>query len=243
MDIPEDLTASTVLPRLLNVRSRADSLVASIAETVARDIVEGTLTEGADLNSVELAKRFSTSRTPVREALMLLEREGLVNISARKRPRVAVLEIGQVQEIYRLRAALYSMVAARVAEQAPAADLLGMRQDLARMGRAADAADVTSMFWANVSFHERASNAAGDLTLKRTLDSLGVQVLRLRHHSLSLPGRAHHSFHDHIRLLQAYEENDADLASALARSIVVTAFNAMNHQGKSIHMTSRTAGG
>ena len=47
---------------------------------------------GADLNSVELATRFGTSRTPVREALMLLEKEGLVEIPPRRRPRVCAYQ-------------------------------------------------------------------------------------------------------------------------------------------------------
>jgi DNA-binding GntR family transcriptional regulator len=55
------------------------SPVAGIVDWVARGIIEGRLLAGNDLNSVDLAKRFEVRRTPVREALFVLRREGLVD--------------------------------------------------------------------------------------------------------------------------------------------------------------------
>lgn len=216
-----------LMRRLLAVSDRSAALVTLIAESVALDIIEERLQPGTDLNSVELARRFSCSRTPVREALMLLERGGLVDIPARRRPRVAGLAFDRIEEIYRLRSELYSLVSERVARHAGPAHLTALRHELAKMSRAANTGDLSGYFWANVSFHECASDAASDLTLKRTLDSLGVQVLRLRHYSLSLPNRMMLSLEDHERLVRAYREHDASLAGALARSIVVRAFEAM----------------
>ncbi len=55
-----------VLARILDRSNQKDSLVRSIAEAVGRQIIEGHLNPGADLNSVELSRKFNTSRTPVR---------------------------------------------------------------------------------------------------------------------------------------------------------------------------------
>ncbi len=76
---------SSRMRRTLRLDDRREPKVAEIAEWIAIGIVEGDLAPGQDLNSVDLAKRFGTSRTPVREALMLLEQEGLVSIQARRR--------------------------------------------------------------------------------------------------------------------------------------------------------------
>src|SRR5215470_19376014 len=92
--------------------------VAEIVDWVARGIIEGRLKPGDDLNSVDLAKRFSVSRTPVREALFVLSREGLVDWSPRRRPRVSTLNIKNVREIYHLRAVLYAQVSYAIVEQA-----------------------------------------------------------------------------------------------------------------------------
>lgn len=82
-----DVSSNSTLD--LDLDEPRDSLVGKIAADIARAIADGDLLPGADLNSVELAARFGTSRTPVREALMLLEKEGLVEIPPRRRPRVA----------------------------------------------------------------------------------------------------------------------------------------------------------
>src|SRR5579872_4823367 len=88
-----------------------DSLVGGIATAIAGDIVSGRLRAGDDLNSVELARRFESSRTPVREALLLLEKEGLVEIESRRRPHVKRWTRSEVRELYLVRSALYALVA------------------------------------------------------------------------------------------------------------------------------------
>ena len=95
------------------------SLVGNIAATIASDIVAGRLRAGADLNSDELARRFQTSRTPVREALLMLEKEGLVEIESRRRPRVKRWTRSEVRELYLVRAALYALVAELIVANAP----------------------------------------------------------------------------------------------------------------------------
>src|SRR4051812_42032031 len=93
---------------------KLDGVVRRIAVTVAMAIVEGELAGGADLNSVDLARQFSSSRTPVREALLVLDREGLVEIPPRKRPRVRGLTLTEVRDMYELRACLYGLVSRRI---------------------------------------------------------------------------------------------------------------------------------
>jgi DNA-binding GntR family transcriptional regulator len=222
-----EAAAASPLARLLRLDDRGDSLVATISEWVGRGIIEGRLQPGDDLNSVELARRFKTSRTPVREALMLLEKEGLVEIPARRRPRVAEATLDVVREIYAIRANLHGLVAERVAELADEASIAELKALVDTMATAADEGDVDRYFWANVTFHERAAEAAGNPTLQRILDSLGLRVLQLRHRSMSLPERLHESVADHQRLVRAFEEHDPLLANALARSLVLGALAAL----------------
>lgn len=217
---------SSRLKRLLRVADRGDSLVATISEWVGLGIIEGRLRAGDDLNTVELARRFNTSRTPVREALVLLEKEGLVEIPARRRPRVAETSPSQLREIYLVRATLHALVAELVAGTADEAQVAELRSLVDAMGAAAgDGLD--RYFWANVAFHERTTEIAANATLKQIIDSLGLRVLQLRHRSLSLPHRLDQSLADHRRLVRAFEEGDGRLAAALARSIVLSALAAL----------------
>jgi DNA-binding GntR family transcriptional regulator len=208
------------LLRVLGRGGQENGLVDAMTISLATDIIEGRLRPGDDLNSVELARAFSTSRTPVREALLTLQRVGFVEITPRRRPRVARFTLQEVRELYELRALLYGAVSEGVVKAATEEDLERLRGHLASLGEASANEDVDSYFWFNVQFRNCEASITGNRTLQRTLDGLGLRTLQLRHMSLSRPGRLALSFADHERLVRAYEDRDARLAVALTRSLV-----------------------
>ena len=223
-----DKNAATSLATSATPLEEADSpRVAEIVEWVARGIIEGRLRPGDDLNSVDLAKRFSVSRTPVREALFVLSREGLVDWSPRRRPRVSTLNIKDVREIYQLRAVLYAQVSYAIVEQANDDDIAALWRAHKRLADVAARDDVDGYFWANVAFRDEELRVSRNHIFKEVLDTLKMRTNRLRHLSTSLPGRLQRSCADHQRLCEAYEERDGTLAAALNRSIVLGALNAI----------------
>ncbi|MCP9955582.1 GntR family transcriptional regulator [Actinomadura madurae] len=225
-----DQETHLALSRLLRLRDRREPLVVQIAEWVGAGIIEGRLEPGQDLNSVDLSRRFDTSRTPVREALMLLEQEGLVEIKARRRPRVAAPTLEGIRDIYQVRRQLLSMLAGLLVERATDTELAGLRTRIERMRSLADAGDVDAYFWDHVQLQERMTEIAGNTTLKQMLDSLALRTLMLRHLSLTRPGRLAHSVDDQERLIQACEERDRELASALIAGATVRALRAVEEQ-------------
>jgi DNA-binding GntR family transcriptional regulator len=219
------------LLRVLGRGGEEQSLVNAMTVSIATDIIEGRLTPGDDLNSVELARSFSTSRTPVREALFALQREGFVEIPPRRRPRVARFTIQEVRELYELRAVLYGAVSSGVVEKATEDDLERLRGHLTSLEHATRRNDVDSYFWINVQFRNCEASITGNATLHRVLDSLGLRTLQLRHMSLSRPGRLARSYADHERLVRAYEDRDERLAIALTRSLVVRGLATIERSG------------
>lgn len=201
--------------------------VAEIVDWVARGIIEGRLSSGDDLNSVDLAKRFNVSRTPVREALFVLSREGLVDWSPRRRPRVSTVKLKDVREIYQLRAILYAQVSAAIVEHATDSDIQSLWDAHHRLADVAARGDVDGYFWANVEFRDEELRVCGNGIFKEVLDSMRMRTNRLRRLSTSLPGRLQRSCDDHQRLCQAYSERDGVLAAALNRSIVLSALQAI----------------
>lgn len=212
---------SEILSRVLNLSNQKDSLVMGIAEEIGCAIIEGRLLPGENINSVELSKRFQTSRTPVREALMLLEKGGLVEMPPRKRPRISSLNLAEVREIYQVRANLLGLVAELIVASASDDQIQLLRQPLEEMKIAAAKNDLDAYFGPNVDFQDIETRICGNRIVKRILDSLMLQMLRLRHLSLQQPGRIQQSLADHERLLRAYIERDAELAIALNRGIVL----------------------
>jgi DNA-binding GntR family transcriptional regulator len=220
-----------MLRRMLDADRADSSLVDRIVQDVAIRIIDGRLPPGTDVNSVELAKRYRSSRTPVREALLTLQREGLVDIPARRRPRVAPVTLAQARELYEVRASLHGLVSELIVRGADDAGLEVLRAWHDRLRVDADRGDVDAYFWHNVAFRQAEAEAAGNRQLARMLGSLGLRTLQLRHVSLSRPGRLHRSMYDHERLLAAYADRDAALAVALTRSIIMAGLRAIEESG------------
>lgn len=221
---------SDVLGRMLGERSET-SLVDKMVEDLAMRIIDGRLPPGADVNSVELAKQYGSSRTPVREALLTLQREGLVDIPARRRPRVTLVTLSQVREMYEVRASLHGLVSELIVEAADDRGLATLRGWQDQLRGDAERSDVESYFWHNVAFRQAEAEIAGNRQLTRLLSTLGVRTLQLRHLSLSFPGRLDRSVEDHDRLLAAYGERDAPLAVALTKSIIMAGYRAIEASG------------
>ncbi len=194
------------------------SLVAQIACEIGAEIVEGVIQPGHDLNTVDLARRYQTSRTPVREALILLENEGLVDIPPRKRPRAHSHSMVEVREIYRTRTVLFELMATDLAARATEQDVELLSDITRRMEQAVALNDAIAFMWLSVDFHDHDTRLSGNATAKRIHDSLLLRTLSLRRLSLSQSGRLERSLDNHIQLVKAYEAHDAHMAGAILRA-------------------------
>lgn len=214
--------------RLLKLEERREPAVAQVATWVGLGIVEGRLTPGQDLNSVDLAKRFQSSRTPVREALMLLESEGLVEMRARKRPRVASFTPERVQEIYFVRQHLLALIGGLAAENVTDPEIADLRTRLDRMSELAAAGDTDAYFWGHVDLQSRLLGIAGNEVLAGILDSLALRTLVLRRASLARPGRLETSLSYQTQILDALEARDGELTGMLLARMASTAHAAID---------------
>ena len=132
-------------------------------------------------------------------------------------------------EIYRVRANLLELIAGDIARDVSLDDIRTLQPIMQVMETASKAGDVNAYFWANIDFHERNTELAGNRTVKKIVDSLLLRTLRLRRISLSQPGRLQKSYEDHERLCRAYEDRDPTLAAALIRSNHVTGLSVLEN--------------
>lgn len=152
--------------------------LASVITTQVRDrVLDGTYPPGTQLNEVELATRFATSRGPVREALQRLVQTGLLLSAPHKGITVRALTPEDLTDLYFARAALERAAVLRLTDRgAPAALLALLDQDVRRMALAvADHrwADVSS---ADLAFHNHIVDAAGSPRLSQMYASLADQT-------------------------------------------------------------------
>lgn len=204
---------------LFSVDDRSNSLVGSIVESVGRAIIEGELKPGTDLNSVELAQRFHASRTPVREALMILEKEGLVTILPRRRPFVAAISADEVRDIFVVRANLFGLAVGQIVERATDEQLCRIEEAERVQVAALQSGDVDAAFWAIMNFEDMLIEFSGNLVLKRTLAPIRIRTLRLLRLFLESDRVREARSADTHRMVQALRERDADLAVELYRYV------------------------
>lgn len=95
----------------------------SIYEQLRTDILKCRIPPGGDIREAELAERFQVSKSPVRDALMRLEREGLVITIPRQGYRVTPISLADVEDMFHLRAALERACMERIVRRASDEDL------------------------------------------------------------------------------------------------------------------------
>jgi DNA-binding GntR family transcriptional regulator len=139
--------------------------------------------------------------------------------------------MAQVREVYEIRASLYALVSELLVARASDDEIRGLRQWQRLLAADTEAGDVDAYFWHNVGFRNAEARLSGNGELTRRLGSLGLQMHRFRHLSLSLPGRLLHSLADHERLVNAYADRDAELAAAVSRSLVMRGYRAIERSG------------
>lgn len=203
------------------------SLSQRIYEELAVAIIEGKLKPLEDLNSVDLGSRFSTSRTPVREALQRLERDGLVVVPMRRRPYVSPFDMQQIRDSYHLRAQLAALVSSFVIERATDRELRDLWHWQGALEADARGGTFDEFFWHSVEFNNCELRLGKNDELVRIVTSLGIRTLRYWRLSLTTPDRMNRAVDDRRRLLVAYDERDKDSAAAIARALALAELRAI----------------
>jgi len=186
---------------------------AAIAATNLYEIEETNLR----LDERELAARLGVSRTPVREALVRLEHEELVVNVPRRGYFIARKSKAELLEIIIVWAALESMAARLVALTASDDAVASLREIFATFDGNRIAAQLDEYSDANLRFHQRIIELSRCETLRRAADGILIHVRSIRHRTIGENGRFEKSIVDHMHIIEALEQRDADLAERLVR--------------------------
>jgi DNA-binding GntR family transcriptional regulator len=218
---------------LMSIRHVGDMtpLAQTIFDELAIQIVEGGLLPGDFIDSVGLARRFGTSRTPVREAVLALERQRVVVVPARRRPYIAHVTTQHVRDVYWLRASLFTLVSELILDNYSKVPLDALWTWQAALEDDARRGDIAGYFWHNVGFRLLEVKLCGSEDVQRIVSDLGMRTLQFRHLSLSDPAKLVRGAADHRRLLHAYEENDKEAATALSRGLILSGYRSMLQTG------------
>lgn len=211
------VAAEPSLPALPSLRGRR-SLREEIADILRGAVMSGELVPGETYSAPSLAERFGVSATPVREAMLDLAKEGLVEVVPNKGFRVVRLSAAELDALTEIRLLLEVPVVRRLAEVGvPSADLDALRPLAAAIEDAARRRDFIAHVTFDLDFHLGLLALAGNPRLVEIVRSLrqGSRLYGLR--ALPHESAAVASFHEHAELLDLVAARDAGGAEALMR--------------------------
>jgi DNA-binding GntR family transcriptional regulator len=188
--------------------------VTDVRDTIRAAILNGEFAPGTVLPQGPLAQRLGVSRTPMREALRMLQEDGLVEIERNRRARVATFDADDLELVYASRILLSAVATRLTVPQMGADDLVALRAAYDALGRRSKEDDLSAWRAADRQFH-RLHCAKAPASLLRELDALFeraalFRLLRLR----DAPHRQAVNASDHDAILAACEARDGPAAAA-----------------------------
>ncbi|MFW6238732.1 MAG: GntR family transcriptional regulator [Bacillota bacterium] len=195
-----------------------------VYEVLREAILSGKLKPGEKITEVEIAEQLNVSRTPVREAIRMLELEECIVIVPQRGVFVAgIRSTKEIDDIFQVRAELEGLAASLAAQNISREQLDKLEDYISQIKDCIENDDLQSCVKIDISFHQIIYEASDNAWLQKILDSLFEQMTRFRSESLSLEGRMEKALDEHEKLGSALEEGDEEEARRLAREHIMEA--------------------
>ena len=191
-------------------------LATDVHTHIRERILSGRLADGARIVERDLAAELGVSRGPIRDALRLLEAEGLVITSPRRGSRVSIPTVEDADEIFAIRAALEPVAAALLAARGDAAAFSALDDAIEKLATAVRGGDWPEAVAADMHFHGTIFAQCGSRRIKRIWDGMNTSLA----HVFRLSRPLYRSIDDVLPLHAAYLDvlKRGDLAEVRAHS-------------------------
>ncbi|MCZ8036362.1 MAG: GntR family transcriptional regulator [Novosphingobium sp.] len=207
-------------PLSLSPLERAQTLTEKVMDAIVQAVMERRIPFGSRLVEAELSRVLNVSRVPVREALRLLESQGVVTNTPYKGMCLMSVDDKKLHEILSVRALLEERAVRLAIGQLKAGDATtdGVRDALKQMRRALEDGSAARMAASDIGFHRALLQITGNETLSAMWEIMARQfqmIVGIAWHSLDT--ERERNYRDHERLLALIEQHDVD---AIAQEIV-----------------------
>lgn len=183
------------------------------------------------LDERQLSEQLGISRTPLREALVRLEQEGLVNIIPRRGIFIVRKTKKEIVDLIIVWAALESMAARLATQHASDEDIASLRSMFPAFSNGDQPANIDEYSERNIEFHQTILKLGGCQLLVDMADQLFLHVRSIRAQTIGEADRATRSVKDHRQIIEAIEARDTELAERLVRE---HALDLANHIDKNV---------
>ncbi|MDA0699779.1 MAG: GntR family transcriptional regulator [bacterium] len=183
----------------------------AVFETLVDEILTNRIPAGAALTERALVGRFGLSRTPIREVLLRLQAEHLVDFYPNQGAFVRKLTPHDIRDLFEMREALEPLAAALAARHRPEAELEQLTAEFGRVDETTDAATLTRL---GERLHDAIAAWSGNQLLEDFSTHLRRQMMLVRAMLRSQTDLERRSLQEHLELLRALHDRDPDAARA-----------------------------
>ena len=177
-------------------------------EVLKHAIITGEIPAGERIVETDYADRLHISRTPLREALRKLERDGLVEYVLRRGVVVRAFTIADVEEIYTIRNALEMLTLPAIIENATEEDIASMRAQLREMDDLIAAKDYESLSPITRAFHRQMTNLCGQNRILRVIEGQDEFITRFSAMAIRQEDKLLEAQAEHYALVDLIEKRD-----------------------------------
>jgi len=210
--MPASIATALDSPSATIALLQSSSLTTVVQQDIERAILAGEYAPGSKLVEATLAERMGVSRGPVREAFRMLEEAGLVRNEKNRGVFVRDIPIDEAVEIFDLRAAMDELVGRQLAKNITAEQLKEVKALVDLMERAVKSGDTREYHLANLKFHDRIVEMAGNRKLTSIYRKLIKELALFRRLNLADGWLMPVSVGEHRQIVKAIASGDEELA-------------------------------
>jgi DNA-binding GntR family transcriptional regulator len=201
------------------VTQKKDSMVDAAYTQIRRRILDVDWPPGFQVLEMDVATELNMSRTPVREAMIRLQREGLLEVIPRHGMRVLPVSPNDMRELYQVLTALECMAAELLALRQPSnTDLMPLIAATTAMDEALKVDDLDGWAVADERFHAELVDLSGNRQLKETVLNYWDRAHRARMFTLRLRPKPLNSTQEHRQMVECFLAGDVKGATEITRS-------------------------
>jgi len=179
-------------------------------DVLKKAIITGEIPAGERIVETDYADRLHISRTPLREALRKLERDGLVEYVMRRGVVVRAFTIDDVREIYTIRNALEMLTLPSIIENATPEDIRSLREKLAEMDVLQEKDDVEGLSPLARAFHAQLTSISQQKRILRVIEGQDEYIRRFSAMAIRQENRRSAAHEEHHRLVDYVEKKDLE---------------------------------
>ena len=204
----------------MNAPHTANALAEDVYRRLKQEIFEFYLLPSDRFTETQLADRYQVSRTPVRDALYRLQREGYLDVEFRRGWSVKPLDFTQIDQLYDLRIVLECAAVERICASAEVHHELHILRDHWLVDRSLWQTDMQTVADLDEQFHTQLVAASGNLEMKRVHQEVTERIRIVRRLDFFKSARIEHTYLEHAAILIALQARKRDEALLLLRSHV-----------------------